>query len=64
MLNFQLIILLLLLFNNDLLANNRIKLDVERIPEWKKRNNFNSLNHGPFFGQPEQIHLSYGGFFF
>lgn len=33
-------------------------LPINRIPEWKSKINGNI---GPSFGQPEQIHLAYGG---
>ncbi|KAL3085574.1 hypothetical protein niasHT_037315 [Heterodera trifolii] len=35
---------------------NRIVLSPNRVPHWKVENN---INRGPFYGQPEQVHLSY-----
>ncbi|CAB3397168.1 unnamed protein product [Caenorhabditis bovis] len=33
-------------------------LENDRVPNWKK---LNDLNIGPIYGQPEQVHISYGG---
>lgn len=38
--------------------STREYLNIDRIPSWKAKND---PNIGPAFGQPEQIHLAYGG---
>uniref|UniRef100_A0A1I8BYK0 Purple acid phosphatase n=1 Tax=Meloidogyne hapla TaxID=6305 RepID=A0A1I8BYK0_MELHA len=41
---------------------NRIPLrDAFRNVHWKAKDGENVNNRGPFYGQPEQVHLSYGG---
>lgn len=43
-------------------ASRRIRLtDPERQPQWMKVQNYSIYQQGPFYGQPEQVHLSYGG---
>jgi hypothetical protein len=36
----------------------RLHLESDRTPHWFDAND---QNKGPFYGQPEQVHLSYGG---
>ncbi len=37
---------------------HRHSLDPRRVPNWKRAND---PNQGPYYAQPEQVHLSYGG---
>ena len=50
----RLILILNLIF---VLVSGREYLSKNRVPHWKTAD----PNKGPFYGQPEQVHLSYGG---
>uniref|UniRef100_A0A914C5S6 Purple acid phosphatase N-terminal domain-containing protein n=1 Tax=Acrobeloides nanus TaxID=290746 RepID=A0A914C5S6_9BILA len=48
----------LLIFGVSSVCSHRHHLNKNRKPHWFDENNGNS---GPFYGQPEQVHLAYGG---
>lgn len=54
------LILLILFFENAL--TRKILTDLQRKPEWMRlEGGFDPIKQGPFYGQPEQVHISYGG---
>lgn len=63
MIRFVFFLLLILFIENACLARQPLN-DLKRKPEWMNlKGGFNPIKQGPFYGQPEQVHISYGGIF-
>lgn len=56
-----LFLFLLLIGLNKASSFRKPLTDPQRKPKWMQLAGYNSIQQGPFYGQPEQVHISYGG---